>query len=305
MKRDQGVVLPGERAQVTRHQDNLKMEGSMQLVSEAHSAGKAVQKVNYNTKKISKTAGGSSSTRKDVQSSIVIGDDTSSTTRAIAEHQAKRASSASSSKQVAQASSSSSTSAAAISKQSKSVGVASTVIQSKDQEATIKAVNTDKFASSLRESAGVQIGVQKDLSVIDAHRRQSSANAAMMAGSSNIGGGYQQQSYLTNNIYGGAGEVQRWSSSAHSDTRQQQLQQQRQQKMAWQEQQQQSTNFNASRRKTWAESSVFHGGLAFAGEYHDHRCPASGLNSGAATPPFKYERQTSSDHKIFLPSISN
>ena len=227
-------------------------------------------------------------------------------------------------------------SAAAISKQSKSVGVASTVIQSKDQEATIKAVNTDKFASSLRESAGVQIGVQKDLSVIDAHRRQSSANAAMMAGSSNIGGGYQQQSYLTNNIYGGAGEVQRWSSSAHSDTRQQQhfsaqqqqqasvkqsawstasqqqqrqyqqqFQQQRQQKMAWQEQQQQSTNFNASRRKTWAESSVFHGGLAFAGEYHDHRCPASGLNSGAATPPFKYERQTSSGHKIFLPSISN
>merc|ERR1712001_585446 len=94
MKRDQGVVLPGERAQVTRHQDNLKMEGSMQLVSEAHSAGKAVQKVNYNTKKISKTAGGSSSTRKDVQSSIVIGDDTSSTTRAIAGHQAKRASSA-------------------------------------------------------------------------------------------------------------------------------------------------------------------------------------------------------------------
>merc|ERR1712150_369886 len=219
-----------------------------------------------------------------------------------------------------------------------SIGVASTVIQSKDQEATIKAVNTDKFASSLRESAGVQIGVQKDLSVIDAHRRQSSTNAAMMAGSSNIGGGYQQQqqSYVTNNIYGGAGDVQRWSSSAHSDRSQhqhfsaqqqqqqasvkqsawstasqqqqrqyqQQFQQQRQQKVAWQEQQQ-STNFNASRRKTWAESSVFHGGLAFAGEYHDHRCPASGLNSGAATPPFKYERQTSSGHKILLPSISN
>merc|ERR1719510_1758717 len=127
----------------------------MQLVSEAHSAGKAIQKVNYNAK--SKTAN-SSSTRKDVQSSIVIGDDTSSTTRAIAEHQAKRASSAGSSKQVAQASLSSST--AAVSKQSKSTGVASTVIQSKDQEATIKAVNTDKFASSLRESAGVQIGGQ-------------------------------------------------------------------------------------------------------------------------------------------------
>ena len=78
--------------------------------------------------------------------------------------------------------------------------------------------------------------------------------------------------------------------------------QQRQQKMAWQEQQ--STSFNASRRKTWAESSVFHGG--FAGEYHDHRCPASGLggSSGAANT-FKYERLSSSGHKLFLPTISN
>ena len=72
--------------------------------------------------------------------------------------------------------------------------------------------------------------------------------------------------------------------------------------MAWQEQQ--STTFNASRRKTWAESSVFHGGMSFAGEYHDHRCPASGLATGTSTP-FKYERQTSSGHKIFLPTISN
>merc|ERR1711860_424690 len=58
-------------------------------------------------------------------------------------------------------------------KQSKSTGVASTVVQSKDQSAAISAVNTDKFASSLRESSGVQIGTQKDVSVIDAHRRQS------------------------------------------------------------------------------------------------------------------------------------
>merc|ERR1711997_561855 len=128
-------------------------------------------------------------------------------TRAIAEHQAKRASSTSSSKQVAQASSSS-TSAAAISKQSKSVGVASTVIQSKDQEAAIQAVNTDKFASSLRESAGVQIGVQKDLSVIDAHRRQSMQQ--------------QQHAQTSSNFFGGgqAAESQRWSNSAHAESRQ-------------------------------------------------------------------------------------
>merc|ERR1711988_431957 len=311
-----------------RRTDNLKMEGSMQgLVSEAKNASQAIQKVNF---------GKAAAKARNATSSIVVGDDISSTTKAIEQHEAKRKSSASSSTTVKAASATVASATSLQQKQTKGSGVASTVVQSTDQEATIKAVNTDKFASSLRESAGVQIGVQKDLSVIDAHRRQSSANAAMMAGSSNIGGGYQQQSYLTNNIYGGAGEVQRWSSSAHSDTRQQQhfsaqqqqqasvkqsawstasqqqqrqyqqqFQQQRQQKMAWQEQQQQSTNFNASRRKTWAESSVFHGGLAFAGEYHDHRCPASGLNSGAATPPFKYERQTSSGHKMFLPSISN
>ena len=48
----------------------------MELVSEARSASKAIQKVNYNSK--------SSSNRRDVQSSIVIGDDIASTTRAIA-----------------------------------------------------------------------------------------------------------------------------------------------------------------------------------------------------------------------------
>jgi hypothetical protein len=118
-------------------------------------------------------------------SSIVVGDDMASTTKAVEQHEAKRQSTATmaTASSTAKASMTSATSAtslsassikaAATSKQTKSSGVASTVVQSDGQEAAIQAVTTDKFASSLRESAGVQIGVQKDLSVIDAHRRQS------------------------------------------------------------------------------------------------------------------------------------
>ena len=109
--------------------------------------------------------------------------------------------------------------------------------------------------------------------------------------------GYQQQST--------------WSQASQQQQRQyqQQFQQQRQQqqKMAWQEQQ--SSTYSASRRKTWAESSVFHGGIAFAGSaggYHEHTCPASGLQSSAnSATQYKFERQTAAGHRMFLPTISN
>jgi hypothetical protein len=72
---------------------------------------------------------------------------------------------------------------------------------------------------------------------------------------------------------------------------------------------------SAGRRRTWAESSVFHGGLAgssssgvagalsYATEHHDHSCPASQLFTRVS--PYKYDRQTSSGHKVFLPSVIN
>jgi len=41
--------------------------------------------------------------------------------------------------------------------QTASEGVATSVVQSKSQEATISAQNADKFASTLRESAGIQV----------------------------------------------------------------------------------------------------------------------------------------------------
>merc|ERR1712012_190862 len=107
------VQAKGERAEVKKRQDNLKMEGSMQLVSEARSAAQAIQKVNF------KSGGG----RRDVHSSsIVIGDDASSTTKAIEQHEAKRQ--ASSSSTTVRKTSATSAKSTAVEKQSQSTGVA-------------------------------------------------------------------------------------------------------------------------------------------------------------------------------------
>ena len=58
-----------------------------------------------------------------------------------------------------------------------------------------------------------------------------------------------------------------------------------------------------SRRRTWAESSLMHGGAAtigqsiYAQDFHQHSCPASKVYT--QTSPYKYERQSSSGHKLF------
>ena len=57
------------------------------------------------------------------------------------------------------------------------------------------------------------------------------------------------------------------------------------------------------RRRTWAESSLMHGGAAtigqsiYAQDYHQPICPASKVY--ADTSSFQYERQSNSGHKIF------
>ena len=84
---------------------------------------------------------------------------------------------------------------------------------------------------------------------------------------------------------------------------------------------------SAGRRRTWAESTHFHGeGLVIgardsftigqgthlassrrqsgmASEYHEVSCPASGLAKSRSA--FKYDRQSGSGHKLFLPTVSN
>merc|ERR1719419_308282 len=85
---------------------------------------------------------------------------------------------------------------------------------------------------------------------------------------------------------------------------------------------------SAGRRRTWAESTHFHGeGLVIGArdsftigqglntsasarrtsgmtsDYHEVTCPASGLAKSRSG--FKYDRQSGSGHKMFLPSVSN
>ena len=54
-----------------------------------------------------------------------------------------------------------------------SSGITSAMQQSGTETASISAVSKDKFLSSLRESNGLNIGAQKEMSVIDQHRKQS------------------------------------------------------------------------------------------------------------------------------------
>lgn len=283
-KRQMQAVGKGERAIVAKHQDQLKVEGKMEFESSSQAAAKAINKVNFDARH----------SKRQVESSIVIGDDkvdskASRTTVQKIESKVQKDHN-----------------------QNASAGVASTVVQSKSQEAAIAAVSKDNFVSSLRESSGVQIGVQKDLSAIEHHRRQSMYNSKQIQQHQQ-----QQQHYDT---------TQRWSHSAQHQHQQQMMQQQQQMhqyqsrssssyahqqqmqqvQQVQQQQQQQQYRSSGTRRRTWAESSVFHGegyaGIAGA-LAHDRGCPATRLYTQET--PYKFTRQTSSGHKVFLPNITH
>ena len=348
------VFTKGDRMARTKHEDNLKMSGSIQFESTANQASKAITKVQYSGKR---------GLRKDVQSSIVVGSDTNSTTEAADMKLKERNRQVTNTGKVV--TETRSASAASKSKQVSSQEVNATVTQNESQEAHISAVKNDKFASSLREASGVQVGQQRDVAIIEQHHRRqsSSANASLQSSAryqqqqqhhSQSGGRYESfgggvgNVVATDYMYGSNGSAshsnyQRWSNSAQMENRresqhtvknawvasataqqQQQYQQQFQQQRAalqHQQMQQQSSSHevrtsSAGRRRTWAESSVLHGDMAFAGgsagrgnttsylaEYHEHHCPAS--NIGQAKSPYKYERQTGSGHKVYLPSVSN
>lgn len=72
----------------------------------------------------------------------------------------------------------------------------------------------------------------------------------------------------------------------------------------------QTSEQRSGRRKTWAESSILHGaggsGIGqslYAADYHQHSCPASKVYTQDS--PFKYERQSSSGHKMFRQDMNN
>ena len=149
-----------------------------------------------------------------------------------------------------------------IRQQTASEGVATTVVQSKSQEATISALNTDKFASSLRETSGVQIGAQKDISVIGDHQQrrvsasyqQQQQQQQQQRSSISSARYYEQQSGIA-----ASDAYQRWSSSAQSEYRQQQQQQTQQQQQHWSQQQNtyQVTYINGIRLSSGTFKQVF------------------------------------------------
>ena len=233
----------GERAVVKRRQDNLKMEGNMQFESTTKSAANAINKVNFSRTNRS----------RDVQSSIVIGEDTASVSKAIQQKELERSVTSVKGSTIDKSS---------IRQQTASEGVATTVVQSKSQEATISALNTDKFASSLRETSGVQIGAQKDISVIGDHQQrrvsasyqQQQQQQQQQRSSISSARYYEQQSGIA-----ASDAYQRWSSSAQSEYRQQQQQQTQQQQQHWSQQQNtyQVTYINDFRLRSGAFKQAF------------------------------------------------
>jgi len=270
-----------------------------------------------------------------------------------------------------------------VTKSNQSSAIAGAIVQTGKDEASISAVNNDKFASSLRESSAVAIGQQKEMSVIENHRKQSlqkqrndnwdtratgfsvgeahtgrtsayggrdyeySANIASR-GASKQSGLWATQEYSGRNTgysktsvsstrqdhstsasgfrqeqsagyarhlgssHSGAALIrsehtvsassrhEASSSSAYQSTAQQSY---RGQQNTLSESRVERTT--PSRRKTWAESSILHGGASnigstiYAQDFHQHTCPASKVYTTES--PFRYERQTSSGHKMFQP----
>ena len=231
----------GERAVVKRRQDNLKMEGNMQFESTTKSAANAINKVNFSRTNRS----------RDVQSSIVIGEDTASVSKAIQQKELERSVTSVKGSTIDKSS---------IRQQTASEGVATTVVQSKSQEATISALNTDKFASSLRETSGVQIGAQKDISVIGDHQQrrvsasyqQQQQQQQQQRSSISSARYYEQQSGVA-----ASDAYQRWSSSAQSEYRQQQQTQQQQQHWSQQQNTYQVTYINGLRLRSGAFKQLF------------------------------------------------
>lgn len=316
------------------------------------------------------------------KSSIMMGDDSheASTSKLHSTSKASRESRTSSLASSQQTSS--------VTKSNQSSAIAGAIVQTGKDEASISAVNTDKFASSLRESSAVAIGQQKEMSVIENHRKQSlqkqrndnwdtratgfsavgeahtgrtsayggrdyeySANIASRGTSnSKQSGSWAAQENTGRNVgyssksststsrqehsssasgmrqeqsagyarqlgssHSGAALIrsdhtasastrhEASSSAAYQSTAQQSYK--GQQNMSSESRVERTT---PSRRKTWAESSILHSGVAsnigstiYGQDFQQHTCPASKVYTTES--PFRYERQTSSGHKMFQP----
>ena len=206
MQRQEAAVSKGERHATVRREDNLKMEGAF--------AGRV--KDTSTARKMSNASTISKMSENRDRSNIVIGDDssvastskakaaTSSTSRVVSSKRTAQESSMTAASSSAKVTSSkmSSQSTTAVSAEATtsaksstglranaSAGLQGALVQTgQTAAADITAVNTDKFASSLRESgASAAIGQQKEISVIEHHRKQSMQKQSQDYRSSSMG----------------------------------------------------------------------------------------------------------------------
>jgi hypothetical protein len=180
---DYGQHGKAERASVIRHADNLRLEGKMET--------RASSNLNqtFTLKQQQQEATATTSTRGERAASIVRTEGASASRRVqgsasasqqmVAKETSSAAVASTSTKSAAMMTAQQQEAAAAISssRTNVSTAVAGALVQTAGTEAaSISAVKTDKFASSLRESsssASASYGQQKEMSVIEHHRKQS------------------------------------------------------------------------------------------------------------------------------------
>merc|ERR1719219_899536 len=144
-------AVASEKANKIKHQDSLKLEGSLDMRRRG-TITLRTEKENTAKKEDNLKTEGSSEKRIQVKSAF---------DSKCFENNESQFSSTSNLSQVSGF------------KSNMSSGIKDSIHQSGKEEASISAVNRDKFASSLRESKGVILGQQKEMSVIENHRKQS------------------------------------------------------------------------------------------------------------------------------------
>ena len=140
-------AIAAEKAKQIKHDDNLKIEGSMEGMQRRGTITLSSNKETSAKKEDNLTVNGSF---------------------------AARTQSSNGHKDQSTYSSTSNLSQTSAVKSQQSSGISGAMHQTGKEEAAISAISKDKFMSSLRESSGVILGQQKELSVIDSHHRKQS-----------------------------------------------------------------------------------------------------------------------------------
>ena len=188
------VLEKGEKAATVKHSDNLKLEGSMSLQrsgsfatrGERHNVVKRSDNLKMEgefegkrldsattSRRVSNASTVSHRSQTRDRSNIIMGDDVSAATTSKGSKSVTSKSKTTMSKQELQ-SAQVTTEASAAARANASSAFQSALVQNGQSSGNISAINTDKFASSLRESsANASQHQQKEISVIEHHRKQS------------------------------------------------------------------------------------------------------------------------------------